>query len=107
MRNPVVNEVVSVTHESVLGIHVRQIDLGVDPARVVAHLGQSRVQQPGGVALAAHAALRSGVLNVMINVKAVSDRQFVASQVAELDELLSRASAATEACEQSVRQAMS
>jgi formiminotetrahydrofolate cyclodeaminase len=46
-------------------------------------------------------------LNVMINVKSVTDRQFVASKVAELDELLSQASAATEACDRSVRKAMS
>ncbi len=56
MRNSVVDEVVTVPDESVLGIHVRQVDLRVDPAGIVAHLGQRRTQQPSGVALAARAA---------------------------------------------------
>jgi methenyltetrahydrofolate cyclohydrolase len=79
----------------------------IELSAVVAQKGNSNLVSDAGVAaLAAHAALRSGALNVMINVKAVSDRQFVAGQVAELDELLSQASAATEACDQSVRKAM-
>src|SRR5262249_43756649 len=80
----------------------------IDLSAVVAQKGNSNLVSDAGVAaLAAHAALRSGALNVMINVKAVSDRQFVASQVAELDELLSQASPAIEACDQSVKKAMS
>jgi methenyltetrahydrofolate cyclohydrolase len=80
----------------------------IELSAVVAQKGNSSLVSDAGVAaLAAHAALRGGALNVMINVKAVSDRQFVANQVAELDELLSRASAASEACEQSVRMTMS
>jgi methenyltetrahydrofolate cyclohydrolase len=75
---------------------------------VVAQQGNSHVVSDAGVAvLVAHAALRSGALNVMINIKAMTDREFVASQLAELDELVSRASAATEACYQSVRQSIS
>ena len=56
MRNAVVDEVVTVADEAVLGVHVRQIYLSVDPARVVADFGQRGAKQPGGVALAAGAA---------------------------------------------------
>ena len=56
MRNAVVEEIFAIADKPVLGIHVRQIGLRVDPARVAAHLGQRRTQQPGGVALAARAA---------------------------------------------------
>jgi methenyltetrahydrofolate cyclohydrolase len=80
----------------------------IDISAVVAQKGNSRVVSDAGVAvLVAHAALRSGALNVMINVKAMTDRQFVASQLRELDALLAPASAATDACYQSVRQAIS
>jgi len=79
----------------------------IDLSAVVAQKGNSHVVSDAGVAvLVAHAALRSGALNVMINVKAMTDRQFVAKQLAELDALLSQASVATEACYQSVRQAI-
>jgi formiminotetrahydrofolate cyclodeaminase len=44
---------------------------------------------------------------VMINVKAMTDREFAANQLTELDELLAQASVAAEACYQSVRQAIS
>jgi methenyltetrahydrofolate cyclohydrolase len=80
----------------------------IDLSAVVAQKGNSHVVSDAGVAvLVAHAALRSGALNVMINVKAMTDRQFVASQLRELDALLAPASAATDACYQSVRQAIS
>jgi methenyltetrahydrofolate cyclohydrolase len=80
----------------------------IDLSAVVAQKGNSHVVSDAGVAvLVAHAALRSGALNVMINVKAMTDRQFAASQLRELEELLSQASAATEACYQSVRRAIS
>jgi len=42
VRNAVVEEVVTVSDESVLRVHVRQIYLSVDPARVVADFGQRR-----------------------------------------------------------------
>lgn len=80
----------------------------IDLSAVVAQKGNSQVVSDAGVAvLVAHAALRSGALNVMINIKAMMDRPFVAEQLTELDELLSQASAATEACYQSVRQSIS
>ena len=80
----------------------------IDLSAVVAQKGNANVVSDAGVAaLAAHAALRSGALNVMINVKAMMDRQFAAKQLLELDELLSHASAATEGCYQSVREAIS
>jgi len=76
----------------------------IDLSAVVTQKGNSSVVSDGGVAvLAAHAALRSGALNVMINAKIITDRQFATNQLAELDALLSHASAATEACYQSVR----
>ena len=56
MRHTVVDEIVAVTDEPVLGVHVGQIGLRIDPARVVADLGQRGAQQPSGVALAARAA---------------------------------------------------
>src|ERR1700678_854748 len=56
MRNAVVEEIVTVADKPVLGIHVRQIGLRVDPAWVVAYLGQRGTQQPGGVALSARTA---------------------------------------------------
>lgn len=75
----------------------------IDLSAVVAQKGNTNVLSDAGVAvLAAHAAVRSGALNVMINVKAVTERQFVIHQLAELDKLLSRASAATETCYQFV-----
>ncbi|HXW29458.1 MAG TPA: cyclodeaminase/cyclohydrolase family protein [Xanthobacteraceae bacterium] len=80
----------------------------IDLSAVVAQKGNSQVVSDAGVAvLVAHAALRSGALNVMINIKAMTDRPFVAKQLTELDELLSQASVATEACYQSVRQSIS
>src|ERR1700757_3539077 len=42
-----------------MGIHLCEIGLCVDPARVVTHLGQRGLQQSGGVALAARAAFRA------------------------------------------------
>src|SRR3984957_4590561 len=42
VRNAVVEEVVTVSDESVLRVHVRQIYLSVDPARVVTDFGQRR-----------------------------------------------------------------
>jgi formiminotetrahydrofolate cyclodeaminase len=79
----------------------------IDLSAVVAQKGNTNVLSDAGVAvLAAHAAVRSGALNVMINVKAITDRQFVTHQVAELDKLLSHASAATEACYQSVKKSI-
>src|SRR3984885_8339363 len=44
VRNAVVEEVVTVSDESVLRVHVRQVYLSVDPARVVADFGQRRTQ---------------------------------------------------------------
>jgi methenyltetrahydrofolate cyclohydrolase len=80
----------------------------IDLSAVVARKGNPYVVSDAGVAvLVAHAALRSGALNVMINVKAMTDREFAANQLTELDELLAQASVAAEACYQSVRQAIS
>jgi hypothetical protein len=42
VRNAVVEEVVTVSDESVLRVHVGQIYLSVDSARVVADFGQRR-----------------------------------------------------------------
>jgi methenyltetrahydrofolate cyclohydrolase len=79
----------------------------IDLSAVVAQKGNTNVLSDAGVAvLAAHAAVRSGALNVMINVKAITDRQFVTHQLAELDTLLSRASTTTEACYQSVKKSI-
>jgi methenyltetrahydrofolate cyclohydrolase len=79
----------------------------IDLSAVAAQKGNTNVLSDAGVAvLAAHAAVRSGALNVMINVKAITDHQFVTHQVAELDKLLSHASAATEACYQSVKKSI-
>jgi methenyltetrahydrofolate cyclohydrolase len=79
----------------------------IDLSVVVAQKGNSNVVSDAGVAvLAAHAALRSGALNVMINAKVMTDRQFATSRLAELDALLLHASAATEGCYQSVRKAI-
>jgi len=80
----------------------------IDLSAVVAQKGNSNVVSDAGVAvLAAHAALRSGALNVLINVKAMPDRSLVANRLAELDELISQTSTAAEACYQSVRNAIS
>jgi len=79
----------------------------IDLSAVIAQKGNSSLVSDAGVAvLAAHAALRSSALNVMINAKVTTDRQFVTGQLAELDALLLHASAATEACYQSVRKAI-
>jgi formiminotetrahydrofolate cyclodeaminase len=79
----------------------------IDLSAVVAQKGNTNVLSDAGVAvLVAHVAVRSGALNVMINVKAITDRQFVTHQLAELDKLLSHASTASEACYQSVRKSI-
>ena len=57
VRNAVVDELLAVADEAVLGVHLVQVGLGVDAARVVAHLGQRGLQQPGGVTVAAGGAL--------------------------------------------------
>lgn len=56
MRDAVVEELLAVTHETVLAVHVLQIRLGVDVARVVPDLGQRGLHQPRDVPLAACAA---------------------------------------------------
>src|SRR5258705_1476852 len=56
MRDAVVEELVAVADESVLAVHVLQVRLRVDVARIVADLGEGGLQQPGGVAVAAGAA---------------------------------------------------
>ena len=57
VRNPVVEKLLAVTDKPVMGVHVLQVGLRVDPAWVVADLGQRGLQQPGGMAVAAGAAL--------------------------------------------------
>jgi formiminotetrahydrofolate cyclodeaminase len=70
----------------------------------VAEAGNLNVISDAGVAvLAANAALRSAALNVYINAKAIKDREFAETQIAEVESLLARAAETTEAVYQTVR----
>jgi formiminotetrahydrofolate cyclodeaminase len=67
--------------------------------------GNTSVVSDGGVAvLAAHAGLRSSALNVLVNVKLLTDRTRAAAIVAELDRLMDGAAALTEKTYEGVRQ---
>ena len=73
-------------------------------AEVIAEKGNLNVISDAGVAvLAAHAGLRSAALNVFINAKAIKDRDFAEKQTAEVNALLSEATALTESVYQTVR----
>jgi len=71
---------------------------------VVAEKGNLNVISDAGVAvLAANAGLRSAALNVLINAKAIKDRDFAEKQIAEVNALLAQAAETTEAVYQTVR----
>ncbi len=53
--------------------------------------------------LAANAGLRSAALNVTINAKAIKDRAFAETQLAEVEALLAQATEMTEAVYKTVR----
>lgn len=58
----------------------------------VAEKGNLNVISDAGVAvLAANAGLRSAALNVLINAKAIKDREFAEKQLSEVNELIARA----------------
>ena len=77
------------------------IDLAVEASEK----GNKSVVSDGGVAvLAAHAGLRSSALNVLVNVKLLTDRTRAAATVADLDGLLDGAAALTEKTYEGVRQ---
>ena len=68
----------------------------IDLSVVVAKKGNRNVVSDAGAAvLAANAALRCAALNVLINVKALSERDFV-DELAEFDQKLSHAAGVTE-----------
>ena len=71
---------------------------------VVAEKGNLNVISDAGVAvLAANAGLRSAALNVLINAKAIKDRDFAEKQIAEVNALLAQAAETTETVYQTVR----
>ncbi len=73
-------------------------------SKEAADKGNLGVISDAGVAvLAANAGLRSCALNVFINAKSIKDRDFAEKQLAEIDALLARASAETEAVYDIVR----
>jgi formiminotetrahydrofolate cyclodeaminase len=77
------------------------IDLAVEASEK----GNTSVVSDGGVAvLAAHAGLRSSALNVLVNVKLLTDRTRAAAIIAELDGLTDGAAALTEKTYEGVRQ---
>ncbi|MGH6936176.1 MAG: methenyltetrahydrofolate cyclohydrolase [Methylocella sp.] len=70
----------------------------------VAERGNLNVISDAGVAvLSANAGLRSAALNVLVNAKAIKDREFAEKQIAEVNTLLARAAETTEAVYQTVR----
>ncbi len=70
----------------------------------VAEKGNLNVISDAGVAvLAANAGLRSAALNVTINAKAIKDRAFAETQLAEVEALLAQAAEMTEAVYKTVR----
>ncbi len=77
------------------------IDLAVEASEK----GNKSVISDGGVAvLAAHAGLRSSALNVLVNVKLLTDRTRAVAIVAELDSLTEGTAALTEKTYENVRQ---
>jgi formiminotetrahydrofolate cyclodeaminase len=67
-------------------------------SKEAADKGNLNVISDAGVAvLAANAGLRSCALNVFINAKSIKDRDFAEKQLAEVNALLAKASAETEA----------
>ena len=77
------------------------IDLAVEASEK----GNISVVSDGGVAvLAAHAGLRSSALNVLVNVRLLTDRTRASAAVAELDRLMEGAAALTEKTYEDVRQ---
>jgi formiminotetrahydrofolate cyclodeaminase len=73
-------------------------------AAVAAEKGNLNVISDAGVAvLAANAGLRSAVLNVFVNAKAIKDRDFAEKQITEVNALLAQAEEMTESVCQTVR----
>jgi formiminotetrahydrofolate cyclodeaminase len=71
---------------------------------VVAEKGNLNVISDAGVAvLAANAGLRSAALNVLINAKAIKDRDFAEAHIAEVNALLAQAAETTDSVYQTVR----
>lgn len=69
----------------------------IDLAAIASEKGNLNVISDAGVGvLAAYAALRSAALNVFTNAKIITDKAFAEAKVKELEQLLSRAEAATE-----------
>jgi methenyltetrahydrofolate cyclohydrolase len=69
-----------------------------------AEKGNLNVISDAGVAvLAANAGLRSAALNVLVNAKAIKDRDFAEKQIAEVNALLAEAAETTESVYQTVR----
>jgi formiminotetrahydrofolate cyclodeaminase len=76
----------------------------IDLAIEASEKGNISVVSDGGVAvLAAHAGLRSSALNVLVNVKLLTDRSRAETIVAELDKLMNGAAALTEKTYEDVR----
>ncbi|WP_159727897.1 methenyltetrahydrofolate cyclohydrolase [Methylosinus sp. Ce-a6] len=73
-------------------------------SQAAADKGNLNVISDAGVAvLAANAGLRSAALNVYINAKAIKDREFAESRIAEVESLLAAAAEKTEAVYKVVR----
>ncbi len=73
-------------------------------SKEAADKGNLNVISDAGVAvLAANAGLRSCALNVFINAKSIKDRDFAEKQLAEVNALLAKAAAETEAVYQTVK----
>jgi len=73
-------------------------------SQAAADKGNLNVISDAGVAvLAANAGLRSAALNVYINAKAIKDREFAESRIAEVEALLAAAAEKTEAVYKVVR----
>jgi len=73
-------------------------------SKEAADKGNLNVISDAGVAvLAANAGLRSCALNVFINAKAIKDRDFAEKQLADVNALLAKAAAETEAVYETVR----
>ncbi|MGA7384145.1 MAG: cyclodeaminase/cyclohydrolase family protein, partial [Methylocella sp.] len=61
------------------------------------------ISDAGAAVLAANAGLRSAALNVLVNAKAIKDRDFAEKQLAEVNGLLAQAAETTESVYQTVR----
>jgi formiminotetrahydrofolate cyclodeaminase len=103
-REAAIQDALGLAIEAPLGC-ARLCREAIDLAVEASGKGNTSVVSDGGVAvLAAHAGLRASALNVLVNVKLLTDRHRAAATIAELDRLMDGAATLTEKTYEDVRQ---